>query len=1316
MQKRRLGMVGAALLAATAGVFMVRGGMPDQPAEASRPLTLPPQFSDQLVTNQLLAPRGFAMTPDGRVLVLERGSASSNDFNLASVRVIQGGVLLPGRALTVDTCGDSERGLLGIALDPNFSSNGYVYLYYTRQNDQAGPACAFHTFRPTDGGPARPGPRNRVSRFTMSGNTIDPASERVLIDNIATDVGYHNAGDLEFGADGYLYITTGDGGLADLSPTPNNLNGKLLRILPTASGFSTAGNPFDSASGAVTCSQTAPTPTGWSGPCREVFALGLRNPFRFAIRPGTSEAFVGDVGGGAWEEINLAIAGGNYGYPAREGPCAAGVPCTPSGPPPAPYLDPIYSYLHENINANFDSAIIGGGFYTGALYPAEYQGNLFFADFARGFVRRLRWTGSAWQATADFATGGRGIVDLKTGPNGDMCYVAYLSDTRNSEMRCIRYQASGNLAPNAQASVDVVGGPLGTVHTFSAAGSSDPDGNLPLTYTWAFGDGMSVTTQALTTTHVYSLAGTRTVTLTVTDAGTPPLSATDTLIVYPGNLPPTATIALTNTVDANRSQYWMNETWQFGAASVSDDQPLPPDALEWEIVFHHQTHTHPFIPLVTGPGGSFETRVDEPDPVQWYRVILRVRDVAGQVTTIYRDIFPETATLNVGTAPQGGLVLINGGERTAPLTLSRVVGTMTQLGVVSPQTLGGSVYTFGTWSDGGAQTHTVSTTSGGNTFIATLLAGPTVTPGGSACTAGSLIANGCFETGTFSDWTAEGDLSVLAGAARSGSYGAALDGTGRIYQVFDTSPGTTYTATAYLRLNAQLVAPDWGGLRLRVTDGNWSTLAASEFFSAANLTPGVWTRIEVPFVAASPSARVLFESFTGTGRFDADADDLAVLAMASPTPTPTATRTATPSVTVTVTRTPTPTTTVPGPTPTSTATASLTPSPSPTPTASATPTAPAPGCSVSALTNGCFETGTLAGWEAPFGGITVDGSAARTGSFGARMALGRFRLDQVFNTTPGQAYTVSGWVRVDAQSGARDWGGLRLQVVDAGWAQRGVSPFFTDPAAGWVPFSFNFTASTATSRLIWHNFSSSTYQVAASLDEVSVTVQGGGPTPTPTATITRTLTPSATASATATRTATPVGPSPTPTATTTRTPTATSTATRTATPVGPSPTPMRTPTASATPGGAGCGPTSLLTNGCFETGGLAPWGAPFGGLSISTGAAQSGSFGVAMAGSGRLEQIITTTPGQTYTVRAYLRLDQVLQAPAWGGIRVQVVSSTWQQLGNSIFINGNTATPGQWQLVSFTFTATTAQSRVLFENFSGGGSFNASADGFEVIP
>ena len=231
---------------------------------------------------------------------------------------------------------------------PAFASNGFLYLYYTRQKPGGG--CGF-----VNGSPAPPlSPVNRVSRFTMTGNTVALASEVVLIDEMPSPAGNHNAGDLGFGKDGYLYITIGDGGCDyngggcgggnDASRDQHVLTGKILRIAVNPDGTTgiPPGNPFQGA-GTARCALTGRTTPG--NKCQETFAWGLRNPFRFAFDPNAAgtRVFINDVGQNAREEIDLGQAGADYGWNCREGTMAnsTGGLCNP---PPPNMVDPVFDY------------------------------------------------------------------------------------------------------------------------------------------------------------------------------------------------------------------------------------------------------------------------------------------------------------------------------------------------------------------------------------------------------------------------------------------------------------------------------------------------------------------------------------------------------------------------------------------------------------------------------------------------------------------------------------------------------------------------------------------------------------------------------------------------------------------------------------------------------------------------------------------------------------------------------------------------------------------------------------------------------------
>jgi len=307
----------------------------------------------------------MAFAPDGRLFVCQQGG---------QLRVIKNGSLLstPFVSLTVDFSG--ERGLLGIAFDPNFATNHYLYVYYTVATSPI---------------------HNRVSRFTAAGDAAAPGSEVVILElNNLSSATNHNGGAIHFGPDGKLYIAVGENANGANSQTLSNLLGKMLRI--NADGTIPTDNPFFN------------TATGNN---RAIWALGLRNPFTFAFQPGTGRMFINDVGESTYEEINDGIAGSNYGWPITEGPTSN----------PA-FRGPIYFYGHGTSNTT-GCAIVGGTFYNPPVpqFPSSYTGKYFFADLCNGWIRVF--DPATGTATA-FATGISGPVDLHVGPDGALYYLA----------------------------------------------------------------------------------------------------------------------------------------------------------------------------------------------------------------------------------------------------------------------------------------------------------------------------------------------------------------------------------------------------------------------------------------------------------------------------------------------------------------------------------------------------------------------------------------------------------------------------------------------------------------------------------------------------------------------------------------------------------------------------------------------------------------------------------------------------------------------------------------------------------------------------
>ncbi len=401
---------GALLATVTAAVGLV--GVTASPAAAA---TLPSGFTEGLVAS-VAAPTSMAFTPDGRMLVSSQGG---------TMRVVKAGALLatPALDITSKVCSNSERGLLGVAVDPSFTANGYVFVYYSFKKN---PTCDSGTV-------------NRVARFVMTGDTL--GGETVLVDNIPSPAGNHNAGYVHFGKDNLLYVSVGDGGCDyagnsgcaqdnDANRDMNALVGKILRI--DRDGGIPAGNPF-TGPGTVRCI-TGVAAVGTT--CQEIFAFGLRNPFRLAFDPNAASTrfYINDVGQSTWEEIDLGAAGADYGWNTREGHCATGS-TTNCGPPPAGMTNPIFDYGR----ADGCGTITGGAFVPNGVWPSGYQGKYLFADYLCGKIFRLDPNAGGGFARTDFVTGlgGNSATDLRFGPYGRTQALYYTTYAGGGQVRRI---------------------------------------------------------------------------------------------------------------------------------------------------------------------------------------------------------------------------------------------------------------------------------------------------------------------------------------------------------------------------------------------------------------------------------------------------------------------------------------------------------------------------------------------------------------------------------------------------------------------------------------------------------------------------------------------------------------------------------------------------------------------------------------------------------------------------------------------------------------------------------------------------------------
>jgi glucose/arabinose dehydrogenase len=387
-------------------------------------------FSDTAVFTGLNQPTDFAFLPDGRILILEKPGR-------VLIAGPGGGPLAVALDISANVDDGSEKGLLGICLHPSFASTGWLYLYYTAN-----------------------GPKNRISRFTLVGNTISPTSELIpiVLDNIEATNGNHNGGTVLIGPDGKLWAAPGDSGTGgakaqDLSATSSSrFNGKVLRM--ELDGSAAAGNPF--------LADATKEPRIW--------AYGFRNPFRFSFRPSNGSIYIADVGQSTREELDVGVAGGNFGWPYMEGSIVQ-----PGGPGPCPQtttcIPPVFDY-----GRTVGTTIIGGAFVTGNAHPAFLRGKYVFGDNGSSWIKYLEFDSNdaLIGGLHDLATAAEGPVAFHQGPDGYLYYAAINSG------RIYRIQSAKNfytVTPcrvlDTRGSAGPWGGPAlaaGTDRAFSIAG------------------------------------------------------------------------------------------------------------------------------------------------------------------------------------------------------------------------------------------------------------------------------------------------------------------------------------------------------------------------------------------------------------------------------------------------------------------------------------------------------------------------------------------------------------------------------------------------------------------------------------------------------------------------------------------------------------------------------------------------------------------------------------------------------------------------------------------------------------------------------
>lgn len=741
---------------------------------------LPPGFSESVVFSGLTEPTVVRFSPDGRVFVAEKSGLIKVFSNLSDTT--------PDifHDLRTNVHNFWDRGLLGLALHPNFPTVPEVYVLYTYDKDPNN--TQFPRWgtpgATSDGCPTPPGSTSngcvvsgRLSRLkaSSSGSNVSDGSEQVLVQGWDMQYPSHSMGTVQFGSDGALYASGGDGAsftfsdygqlgipLNPLGDPPAGIGGTLTP--PTSEGGATRSQSLRRVSGPTLLNGTVirVDPSSGSGlpdnplfgsgtdaNARRIVGYGFRNPFRFTFRPGTTELWVGDVGRNTWEEINripnpLASSVRNFGWPCYEGSLRETKYdaldlniCESLYAQTEGHSAPYFAYRHDQAVVSNDtctnsgsSSITGLAFREGGNYPASYQGALFFADYSRNCIWVMFSGANGLPDPADRATlvaDAAAPVHLQIGPGGDLFYV----DLTGGTIRRIRF-SSGNQSPQAIMKATPTSGPAPLNVIFSSAGSSDPDGD-PVSYSWNFGDG-GISTDA-NPSHAYTRKGPFTAVLTVTDSKG--ASGTEQAIISPGNSKPTAVID----TPVSTTQWKVDQSITFtGHATDPEDGTLPPSAFTWELIMHHcpsNCHTHS-IQSFSGISTASFSAPDHEYPSH-LELKLMVTDAEGLTDTKSVILNPQTVELNFQSTPLGLQLVVGGSQSPTPFTTSVILGSINSVSAVMPQALGGTNYKFVSWSDGGDQSHTL-TADAAKTYSATYQATSNPAPplsdnsGGGGCT------------------------------------------------------------------------------------------------------------------------------------------------------------------------------------------------------------------------------------------------------------------------------------------------------------------------------------------------------------------------------------------------------------------------------------------------------------------------------------------------------------------------------------------------------------------------------------------------------
>ena len=441
-------------------------------------------FTSEALATGLDNPLAFTYADDGRIFVTEKAGR---------VKIIENGqVVSTFIDINEEVNSYWDRGLMGVALDPDFEENGWVYLSYVVDLEPENPDRA-------DFNSAASG---RLIRVKANGNVADLSTREVILDGHRMTHATHAVGDVDFDNDGNLIFNWGDGGFGDNlrfeAQDPDSKQGKFFRIDPDT-GFGVEDNPFFD-------------PDNPDSVRSKVWAIGVRNPWRWSVDRATGDVYFGEVTDGGPEEANIIRANItdplqqlNFGWPYFEDDIRTSYGTVPAN---FVYEDAYVALPHAG---GYD-AITGGAVYRGAVYPEIYDGRYFFANFGQNVI----YTADANGNFSQFGNFGEfsSPVDIQLAPNGTIQYMSMFEGT----LYQLNYDPSSGagLIPNAEATASITAGTGPLTVDFSSAGSNSPNGSW-LRYEWDFDSNGTIDSTTANPAHTYSTIGTSTATLTVTD-------------------------------------------------------------------------------------------------------------------------------------------------------------------------------------------------------------------------------------------------------------------------------------------------------------------------------------------------------------------------------------------------------------------------------------------------------------------------------------------------------------------------------------------------------------------------------------------------------------------------------------------------------------------------------------------------------------------------------------------------------------------------------------------------------------------------------